>query len=109
MLLTSGYWHEQSRSDRDDFVEIKWNNIIDDYKYAFDKHVSADLQDLPYDIGSIMQYHAYYFAKNKSLPTIVPKNGAGLDELGQLNGFSDSDMIGINNLYCGMLFYHIKL
>ena len=107
MLLISGYWHEQSRSDRDDFVEIKWDNIIDGYQFAFDKYVSADLQDLPYDIGSLMHYHAHAFSKNGK-PTILPKNGVGLDELGQQNGFSESDIIGINNLYCGMLFYHTK-
>lgn len=28
-LLSSGFFHEQSRDDRDRFVEVKWENILD--------------------------------------------------------------------------------
>lgn len=27
--LSSGFFHEQSRDDRDRFVEVKWENILD--------------------------------------------------------------------------------
>ena len=95
-----GYWHEQSRADRDKYVEIKWDNIPEKWKYAFDICKDCDLQDLPYDIGSIMHYTAWAFAKDKKKPTIVPKNGASLDALGQTNGFSESDVTGLNKLFC---------
>src|SRR4028119_1243115 len=36
-----GLWHEQSRHDRDEHVEILWENIADDMEYNFDKHVLA--------------------------------------------------------------------
>ena len=102
------YWNEQSRVDREKYVEIKWDNIPAKWKYAFDICKDCDVQDLPYDIGSIMHYTAWAFAKDKTKPTIVPKNGASLNALGQSNGFSESDVTGLNNLFCKDTCYYDK-
>lgn len=67
-----GVFHEQSRSDRDTYVEIKWDNIQDDAVGNFQKQPgSVDYYD--YDYGSIMHYPGTSFAKDFSKPTIVPK------------------------------------
>ena len=92
--------HEQSRSDRDKWVVIKWNNIQKGKEHNFNKCDGCDLQGLPYDTGSLMHYHAYSFAIDSSKPTITLKNGGSPKSIGQLNGFSESDLTGINNLYC---------
>jgi hypothetical protein len=64
-----GLWHEQSRSDRDDHVEIVWANVDPQYAHNFDKHIQ-DGQDLgEYDYGSIMHYPATAFSVNGQ-PTI---------------------------------------
>ena len=47
-----------------------------------------------------MHYHAWAFAKDRSQPTILAKNGASLNDIGQANGFSESDLEGINKLHC---------
>lgn len=90
-----GLWHEQSRSDRDDHIEIISENIISAQKHNFDKHI-LDGTDLgKYDFGSIMHYPATAFSKN-GLPTIVAKGG---QSIGQRNGLSAGDIGAIRKLY----------
>ena len=63
-------------------------------------------QGIPYDYGSVMHYNAYAFSRNGN-PTIEPlQNGVSLNDLGQRNGFSESDRQHVLSLYCndgGML------
>ncbi len=53
-----GLWHEQSRSDRDDYVEIMWQNIEPEFYSNFYKYSISEMEtfSLPYDYGSIMHY-----------------------------------------------------
>ncbi|MCO6437604.1 MAG: hypothetical protein J5J06_10990 [Phycisphaerae bacterium] len=50
-----GYWHEQSRADRDTYVQIEWDRIIAGKENNFDKHPLAGTYG-PYDFKSIMHY-----------------------------------------------------
>jgi hypothetical protein len=54
-LHALGVYHEQSRSDRDNFVEIRWNNIQDDAIGNFQKK-PASVDYFDYDYGSLMHY-----------------------------------------------------
>ena len=54
----SRFYHEQSRTDRDDYVEINWANIPEDKQGNFranDWSYSTVL-DEPYDYESVMHY-----------------------------------------------------
>uniref|UniRef100_H2XN17 Metalloendopeptidase n=1 Tax=Ciona intestinalis TaxID=7719 RepID=H2XN17_CIOIN len=62
-LHALGFWHEQSRPDRDDYVIIQYDNIIEDKIHAFELRAINSLGS-PYDLQSIMHYHAYAFTKN---------------------------------------------
>ena len=53
-----GFWHEQSRTDRDDHVAIKMDNIIEDNKHNFDKHDTNNFE-VKYDYGSDMHYGSF--------------------------------------------------
>ncbi len=103
ILHAAGFWHEQSREDRDNFIDIFWNNIDPNNQYNFDKHIS-DGQDIGnYDYLSIMHYDAYAFSINGQ-PTIKRKNGA-TDLIGNRNYISGTDIEAINLLYdskCGL-------
>lgn len=60
-------------------------------------------QGIPYDFKSVMHYGAYAFSIDRSrLPTIEPLDSSiPLSELGQREGFSPSDIVHVNTLYCG--------
>ena len=63
LMHALGVYHEQSRSDRDSFVEIKWDNIQDDAVGNFQtKPGTTDY--FSYDYGSIMHYPRSSFAKD---------------------------------------------
>ena len=91
-----GVYHEQSRSDRDTYVEIKWDNIQDDAVGNFQKQPgSVDYYD--YDYSSLMHYPGTSFAKDASKPTIVPKQ-AGVT-IGQRQRLSYGDRQTIAKMY----------
>lgn len=91
-----GVYHEQSRSDRDAYVEIKWNNIQDNAVGNFQKQPgSVDYYD--YDYGSLMHYPGTSFAKDRSKPTIVPKR-RGVS-IGQRQKLSYGDRQTVAKMY----------
>ena len=53
-----GMWHEQSRCDRDNYVEILVGNIIPGRESQFDKHCGDGIDVDVYDEASIMHYRS---------------------------------------------------
>ncbi len=98
ILHAAGMYHEQSRSDRDDFVRINYDNITRGREHNFDK-VENTISICEYDFGSIMHYPSHAFTKN-GLPTIEPivdiPDGA---TMGQRRALSNCDVKGLSNLY----------
>jgi len=93
-----GFYHEQSRPDRDSYVTIMWNNIIERNKFNFNKYDRGTIDSLgtKYDYGSVMHYGSRAFSKNGQ-PTIVAKQ-SGVT-LGQRRGISAIDAQQMNLLY----------
>jgi hypothetical protein len=90
-----GLWHEQSRSDRDEHIQIVRENIDPNAIHNFDKHIQ-DGKDLGiYDFGSIMHYPATAFSVNGE-PTILVKGG---QPIGQRNGLSPGDIEAVRMMY----------
>lgn len=91
-----GVHHEQCRSDRDTFVEIRFDNIQEDAVGNFQKQPgSVDYFD--YDYGSLMHYPRTSFAIDSSKPTIVPKQ-SGVT-IGQRQRLSWGDRQTIAKMY----------
>ena len=57
-----GFWHEQSRPDRDKYVTIHYENIHHGRKHIFDIETDVDSLGVTYDFNSIMHYGAKAFA-----------------------------------------------
>ncbi|NWU89686.1 MEP1B protein, partial [Upupa epops] len=99
-LHALGFWHEQSRSDRDDYVSIVWDRIQDGKGHNFEKHSDAtsDFLNVPYDYTSVMHYSQNAF-RNGTLPTILTNIPDFMDVIGQRMDFSDYDLQKLNRLY----------
>ncbi|KAL2099729.1 hypothetical protein ACEWY4_004123 [Coilia grayii] len=95
LLHALGFYHEHSRKDRDNHIEIIYENIIEGKERNFRK-AEGDTQDLPYDLGSILHYGSLFFSSNGS-PTVVSKK-KNL-ELGQRTHLSELDVQRIQKLY----------
>ena len=100
MTHAVGFFHEQNRWDRDNYVTIHWNNIEPGKEHDFNVQDKNYLTTLgaPYDYGSIMHYGQDLFSKDGTSPTITPKYDPH-GEMGQRNGFSQLDIWKINKLY----------
>lgn len=93
-----GLWHEQSREDREEYVTIQYENIMEGYEHNFNQHI-VDGDDVgPYDYGSIMHYPRTAFSKNGQ-DTITPlRQGA---TIGQRQRLSNGDIDAIGTVYGG--------
>ena len=97
-----GFWHEQSRPDRDSYVEPVNKNIIPKERKNFMVRYKVDSLGVGYDYGSIMHYSRYDFSTGG--PTLKVINDSeyesqGSPTLGQRNGLSARDIQQVNYLY----------
>ncbi|XP_069816167.1 meprin A subunit beta-like isoform X2 [Dendropsophus ebraccatus] len=99
-LHALGFYHEQSRSDRDDYVTIIRENIQPGKENNFNSYsdIVASSLNVPYDYTSVMHYRSTDFQIGKE-PTMVPKNLQFLNLIGHQMDFSDSDVLKLNRLY----------
>ncbi|PAA64987.1 hypothetical protein BOX15_Mlig010523g1 [Macrostomum lignano] len=81
-----GFYHEQSRPDRDSFVTVLWSNIDSDECNNFLKTSYKLTNDYPrYDYGSVMHYQSHYFSCLSGSKTLLMKNGSLIDERNNLS------------------------
>lgn len=111
-----GFWHEQSRLDRDAFIRVEYDNICDTCcsgapcDYNFDIRIVNDGGEYgPYDFDSVMHYAACDFSScgvscsstNLSCRTItvLPPNTAWQNQIGQRDHLSQFDVLTMSFLY----------
>ncbi|XP_063297693.1 astacin-like metalloendopeptidase [Pelobates fuscus] len=97
LMHSLGFYHEQSRSDRDSYVDINWQYINEEDWYNF-KIENNDTLDIPYDYKSVMHYQNTAFTNTTGKPTIVPKPDPTVS-IGQSIGMNYLDVIKLNKLY----------
>ncbi|ODN04937.1 Zinc metalloproteinase nas-13 [Orchesella cincta] len=98
MLHAIGFYHEQSRPDRDDYVTVVWEKIEPGKEHNFNKYTEeqVDTMGTPYDYGSVLHYSGFGFSIDGSA-TIVPKDPNA--EIGQRIRISDIDAYKVNVMY----------
>ncbi|XP_075070515.1 meprin A subunit beta [Mixophyes fleayi] len=99
-LHSLGFWHEQSRSDRDDYVIIMWDRIQSGTQNNFNTYndTRSTALNVPYDYTSVMHYGKTAFQIGSD-PTIITRIPAFSDVIGQRMDFSDYDLEKLNRLY----------
>ena len=69
-----GFTHEQNRPDRDDYIDVMYDNIKENHTSAFEKKENDWIHDTPYDWKSVMHYAPINtFGISDSLPTMKSK------------------------------------
>jgi hypothetical protein len=103
LLHALGFLHEQNREDRDDYINIKWDNIVEEFKIQFKKipNKFLNINDSPFDFNSIMLYPSLAFSINEDnlLFTMLTVDGEVFP--GQKRVLSKEDVYRVNLLYKG--------
>uniref|UniRef100_A0A8C5QX77 Metalloendopeptidase n=1 Tax=Leptobrachium leishanense TaxID=445787 RepID=A0A8C5QX77_9ANUR len=92
-----GFYHEQSRSDRDDYIDIKWEYIEEGDWSNFEK-LDTENMGLSYDYSSVMHYGKYAYTNTSGKMTLLPKPDPTV-EIGQRYGLSSLDIARVSKLY----------
>src|SRR5690606_27249705 len=99
ILHAAGFMHEQSRSDRDEYVTIMWDEIAAGQAQNFAQRPQL-LQDIgAYDYDSILHYSTHSFSRRGN-PTVVPKVANA--RIGNRAGLSALDRAAIEQVYGGV-------
>ncbi|XP_054627121.1 hatching enzyme 1.2-like [Dunckerocampus dactyliophorus] len=96
VLHALGFHHEHVRSDRDDHVEINFDNIQPGVERNFELSPTNNL-GTPYDFQSVMHYSPYAFSVNGQR-TITAKNNS-ITNFGNAVEMSVNDYARVKRLY----------
>ncbi|CAG5133960.1 unnamed protein product, partial [Candidula unifasciata] len=89
-----GFFHEQNRPDRDQFVTIIMENVENEYNYKISYEI--DTYGVPYDYKSLMHYSGD--GKNGKI-AIQTKDPSFQNIIGKANGLSFNDIKLANLMY----------
>uniref|UniRef100_A0A3Q4N6T7 Metalloendopeptidase n=1 Tax=Neolamprologus brichardi TaxID=32507 RepID=A0A3Q4N6T7_NEOBR len=97
LLHALGFYHEHTRSDRDQYIRVNWQNIIKYYYIDVYKKDSYNL-NTKYDYSSVMHYGRTAFGITPQSETLTPIPNPNVP-IGQNVGMSDIDILRVNILY----------
>jgi hypothetical protein len=98
LMHVIGFFHEQSRPDRDDFLQINLENVESSMAHNFNKYAWGSTvlnQGSTYDYASIMHYDTTAFSMNGK-PTMVPRKAGAV--IGKAEVLSPMDIAEVRHL-----------
>ena len=109
-----GLMHEQSRTDRDTYVTVNFENIQDEMEYNYARRGSTTSFG-PYDYGSVMHYGRCSFADGgyncgtelhhgrhrRRCAAVGLTQGEADSAMGQRSDLTETDIAGMRDLYPG--------
>ncbi|MBS1665436.1 MAG: hypothetical protein JST68_30620 [Bacteroidetes bacterium] len=105
LMHTLGFFHEQARPDRDNYISIQWDNIPSGNSKDFQMEDDGTAHGA-YDYCSIMQYPAMAFAVDKTKPTITCRTNGVFTAcpacMGVQAALTQTDLNGLDELYRGI-------
>jgi hypothetical protein len=95
-----GLFHEQTRSDRDSYINILWQNIQSSMSYNFQKITRAQGQNYgPYDYYSIMHYRTNAFGIGNRTTISILDGSVNANLVGNSHVLSAGDMNAVAYVY----------
>ncbi|CEF59695.1 Astacin-like metalloendopeptidase [Strongyloides ratti] len=98
-----GLIHEQSRSDRDEYITIDYENVEEKEKYNFKKINFSSYRNYStqYDVKALMHYKPTDFAKNTKKPVIASKlQNANQKNMGFSTKMTFNEIKQLNLCHC---------
>uniref|UniRef100_A0AC35G759 Zinc metalloproteinase n=1 Tax=Panagrolaimus sp. PS1159 TaxID=55785 RepID=A0AC35G759_9BILA len=97
-----GLWHEQSRPDAGEYIEVEKDFILPSYTSDFQMRSTDEINTLgiPYDYGSVMHYGSTAFSADGMSKTLLTRDPNYQYTIGQRERLSFYDIQVINKAYC---------
>ena len=100
MMHAIGFWHEHSRSDRDNYIQVHYENIKQDLHAQFVKlKPNENRLFVPFDFTSVMLYGPTAFSFNGKVTVSSKIAGKQVKNHPLNQGLSASDIDAIKKLY----------
>lgn len=102
LMHTLGVFHEHQRYDRDDYLYVYWDNVMQGVQNMFDKYPQKNTHRYyrPFDFQSTMMYVPDAYAKAPGLLTLSSKiSGVQMVTHATRSAISRGDVITLRGLY----------
>jgi len=90
-----GLYHEHTRPDRDNFIEVKLDRVVAGREHNFDIVFTNTQTYGEYDYGSIMHYGSRFFSRSGDPTIVAPPE----QPIGQRVALSGGDIAAVDRMY----------